>query len=601
MKIDNIQHGQVMKINKIICVFTLAILVCSCTPKISPNPDQIRISDIQGCAHRSPYVNETVTGVEGVVTHKFTTGFTMQTTIPDDQACSSEAIFVFTANYPSVFPGQLVSIDGKIEEFTAGGEDYHNLSRTEMHDPVIKILPGRMGMPNYVSIHNGNTTTPDRYIDKGSEFTVSTDGLDYYESLEFMLVGIDSGIVVGPKNSYNEFVVLPDTKTNANLISENGNLLLQEGDENPETIMVDVASSFTQKVNVGDKFSIPIIGIMEYSFGNYKIWTIQDPVIKSSKPEKEFIQRESDESLNIISYNIENFSMYDDEKKIKGISYQIANELDSPDIVVLHEVMDDSGTVDDGVVTAQDTLENLTLEIKKCGGPEYTTSDNPPENNQDGGIEGGNIRSAVLYRADRGLILDRPDTSVRGLTVRNGEVIIGQNPYRFAQNESPFWGTRKPTIWLFSWKTEKIMIVGVHLVSQAAASPNWGAIQPPEKPEQVKRETQAKLIAESIEKFSRLSTDLGIIVAGDLNDYPWSNTVSTMTANNLNIPLSVELVSESYSYIFEGNSFQLDYILVDSKLAERVLSTKVVHLNASYDQNTRFSDHDPVYLEFANK
>ncbi len=601
MGCDIRQNGQAWEINRVLSVFALVILIASCTPKINEDSDRVRISEIQGCAHSSPYKNRRVAEVEGVVTLKFKAGFTMQAITPDDQACSSEAIFVFTKTYPDVFPGQIVSVDGRIEEFTAGSFEDHNLSRTEIHDPVIRIVPGRMGMPNYISIHNGTTTTPDQHIDSDSEFNITVDGLDYYESLEFMLVGVESGTIVGPKNSFNEFIVLPDSKTNNNLISEDGNLLLREGDENPEMIMVDAASSFSQKVNVGDQFSIPIVGIMDYSFGNFKIWTVNDPVINSTEHEQEFIQDESNDSMTIVSYNIENFSLFDEERKIKGVSCQIANNLESPDIVVLHEVLDDSGIVDDANVSAQKTLENLVMEIKDCGGPEYTPSDNPPKNNQDGGIEGGNIRSVILYRADRGLILDQPDTNVRGFGVMNGEVVASKNPYGFAQNENAFWGTRKPTAWLFTWNKEKIMILGVHLVSQAATTPNWGSIQPPEKPEQSKRETQAKLIVENIEKFRQLSDEMTIILAGDLNDYPWSNTVSEFMKISMKTPVNSEPIAEMYSYIFEGNSLQFDYILINSELEERVLANKVVHINTTFSQELRFSDHDPVYLEFTGK
>jgi hypothetical protein len=590
-----------MKIIKFSFLCFVLILINSCAPNESGNADSIRISNIQGCGHISPYKNLQVTGVEGVVTHKFKSGFTMQSLIYDERECSSEALFVYTATYPDVFPGQLVSVNGKVEEFYEGNEEYHNLSRTEIHDPIIKILQGRISLPKYISIHDGKEVTPDRFIDRDPEFNVTIDGLDYYESLEFMLVGVESGIVVGPKNSYNEFIVLPNTKLKNNLSSTNGNLLLQDGDQNPEVVMVDVASSFTQKVNVGDQFSSPIVGIMDYSFGNYKIWTINDPEIKAIKCEKEFLQSNDNESLSTVSYNIENYSQFDDEQKVKGISCQIAIDLASPDIVVLQEVLDDSGTENDNVVTAQATLERLVSEIRSCGGPEYLHSDNPPENNKDGGIEGGNIRSVVLYRPDRGLSLDHPDTTIHGLAIRNSEIVIGENPYRFAQNESVFWGTRKPTAWLFTWRGEKILIIGVHLVSQAATSPTWGNVQPPVKPEQSKRETQARLISESIEKFHELADDLHIIVAGDLNDYPWSNTLTELTSDKMKNPSYIEPDSERYSYIFEGNSFQFDYILVDPDLEKRILNYKIPHINTPYSHETRLSDHDPVYIQFSWK
>jgi hypothetical protein len=561
--------------------------------------ESILISDIQGCGHISPLNNQLVTGVEGVVTHKFKTGFTIQALNPDNRDCSSEAVFVFTVTYPDVIPGQVVTIDGKVEEFYAGSEENHNLSRTEIHDPIIKILPCQMSFPNYISLHDGKQTTPDRFIDSHPEFDILRDGLDYYESLEFMLVGVENGSVVGPKNSFNEFIVLPSTKSKTNLISEHGNLLLSDGDENPEIIMINVASSFTQRVNIGDQFTTPIVGIMDYSFGNYKIWTFTDPEIKPVKHEKVFIQREIDNSLTIASYNIENYSLFDDEKKNRGISCQIANDLDSPDILVLHEVLDDSGIVNDNVVRAKETLERLIEEIRQCGGPAYLASDNPPEDDQDGGIEGGNIRSVVLYRTDKGLILDQPDMTVIGLAVRNDQVVIEENPYRFAQKESAFLGTRKPTAWLFSWRNEKIIILGTHLVSQAATTPLWGNLQPPAKLEQSKRENQARFIGDLIERFSNLDDDLRIIVAGDLNDYPWSVTFTEITNEILVDPSPLEPDSARYSYVFEGNSFQFDYILVDEKMEKRILNYKILHINTSYSQDSRFSDHDPVYIELS--
>jgi predicted extracellular nuclease len=601
MKYENNQSRFYLKEKYFTWLCAALIFLTSCTTKIDANTETLRISDIQGCGHISPYNNKAVTGIVGVVTNKFRTGFTIQSLIPDDRECSSEAIFVFTGTYPNVFPGQVVSVEGTIQEFFAGDEEDHNLSRTEIHDPLIEVLPERKNVPSYISIHNEKSTTPDRYIDRTKEFNIETDGLDYYESLEFMLVGVDSGIVVGPKNSYNEFMVLPDKMISNNLISKNGNLLLHDGDENPEIIMVDVASSFTQRVNVGDQFTKPIIGIMDYSFGYYKIWTLNDPEIKSVVHTLEKISLDHEETLSVLSYNIENYSLYDDAKKIRGIGCQIAKDLESPDILVLHEVLDDSGTADDNTVTSQRTLEQLVGEIKQCGGAEYLYSDNPPENNHDGGIEGGNIRSVVLYRTDQGLTLDIPDRNARGLTIKNGAVVIGENPYRFARSDNAFWSTRKPAAWLFTWRNEKVLIVGVHLVSQAATTPLWGNIQPPEKPEELKRVQQASLIRESIEVFSELSDDLRIIVAGDLNDYPWSDTFSEITKTNLINPSTLEPNSERFSYIFNGNSFQIDYILVDQMLHRRVVNYKIIHLNTPYSQELRFSDHDPVFFEFAHE
>ena len=144
-----------------------------------------------------------------------------------------------------------------------------------------------------------------------------------------MLVEIESGIVVGPKNQYNEFFVLPNGYVTANSISLQGVLLQKKNDENPEKIMVDVASSFTQDVNVGDTFNKPIFGIMDYSFGNYKIWTIKNPVIQSNKVSVPLINSD-DQTLRIASYNIENFSRFDEGSRVHKLGCQIARDLHSP-------------------------------------------------------------------------------------------------------------------------------------------------------------------------------------------------------------------------------------------------------------------------------
>ena len=80
---------------------------------------------------------------------------------------------------------------------------------------------------------------------------------------------------------------------------------------------------------------------------------------------------------------------------------------------MLHEVMDDSGIADDREVSSAQTLLLLVEAIEDCGGDLYLSSDNPPINNQDGGIEGGNIRSVIIYREDLELILDPPTTGVK--------------------------------------------------------------------------------------------------------------------------------------------------------------------------------------------
>ncbi len=85
-------------------------------------------------------------------------------------------------------------------------------------------------------------------------------------------------------------------------------------------------------------------------------------------------------------------------RHIPRIADHIANYLNSPDIVFVQEIQDDSGSSDNGVVSANKTLGALTKAIAKAsGGVQYEFVNVPPLNNMDGGKPGSNIRVAYLY------------------------------------------------------------------------------------------------------------------------------------------------------------------------------------------------------------
>jgi len=60
------------------------------------------IAKIQGAGHISPYRNQDVKNVEGVVTVLQSDGFYLQSVAPDDDPATSEGIFVLTDSPPSV-------------------------------------------------------------------------------------------------------------------------------------------------------------------------------------------------------------------------------------------------------------------------------------------------------------------------------------------------------------------------------------------------------------------------------------------------------------------------------------------------------------------
>lgn len=87
-------------------------------------------------------------------------------------------------------------------------------------------------------------------------------------------------------------------------------------------------------------------------------------------------------------------------RHISKIADHIANYLNAPDIMFVQEISDDSGSADNGVVSANKTLSALVKAITHAsGGVKYEFVNVAPEDNMDGGKPGSNIRVAYLYES----------------------------------------------------------------------------------------------------------------------------------------------------------------------------------------------------------
>ena len=98
----------------------------------------LRIHDIQGAQHRSPYEGDSVTRVPGIVTalqeqRLLLAGPRARTA---DES-TSEGIFVFTSSAPTVAVGDSVLVSGRVTEFRPGGAADDNLTTTELSFPIV--------------------------------------------------------------------------------------------------------------------------------------------------------------------------------------------------------------------------------------------------------------------------------------------------------------------------------------------------------------------------------------------------------------------------------------------------------------------------------
>ncbi|NMC85919.1 MAG: hypothetical protein GYA58_11590 [Anaerolineaceae bacterium] len=569
-------------------IWPIIFLISSCTfPGNSSRAVSPAIHDLQGCSHTSPYVGQTVSHVTGIVTWKDQRGFYMQDPSPDDRACTSEGIYVFTDHYPENIPGDSVAVSGQVKEFASNNSAKDQLTQTEITSPSIELLSSGNPLPDPILLGSAGRLPPAQIIedDGFTSFDIDQDGLDFYESLESMRVEIDQAIVVQPENSYHEIYVLPGEMQLLNQFSPQGALLATAADQNPERIQVILPDSFKKSVSLGSHFATPLIGILSYAYGSYTLIETNQPQLgeTAALSKEKFTADLSSASLLIATYNVENLSRFD-SARLKSLSAQIVTSLASPDILVLQEIQDDSGEEDDGTVSASQALQALVTQIHKQGGPQYHYVDNLPVNDSSGGVSGGNIRTVFLYRTDR------------GLSWRNDSLAVN------AENVAAFHNSRPPVLGTFEFMGQHVEVMGVHLVSNLANSAEFGAIQPPSRPEEPKRIAQTQWIAAFAAKLQKDDPAACILVAGDFNDTPESQALAQFaSAQWLNLASTVPAESR-YSILYQGSASLFDQMLLNRACAAQTeIQSTVIHLNTGFPESKQVSDHDPFLLELTFK
>lgn len=579
---------------------------CTINVEVGATAAVTHIRDIQGATHLSPLNGQSVSDVPGIVTALKTNGFWMQDPNPDNNAATSEAIFVFTSSAPAVAVGDSIEVSGTVQEFRPGGTGgLDNLTITEIVTPTVNRLSSGNPLPVPVLLGIGGRAIPTTVIDDDASgdvetsgtFDPATDGIDFYESLEGMRVQINNPVAVGRSGSFGEIAILADNGANAGFRSPRGGIVVASTDFNPERMIIDDTLQATPAgVDVGDNLST-ITAIVDYSFGNFK-FNITEPVsVIDNGPAPEVTSLlPTAAQLTVASFNVENLSPNDPPSKFSTLADQIVAHLGSPDIVALMEVQDNNGTTNDNVVDASVTFDTLISAIQSAGGPTYQFRSIDPVDDQDGGAPGGNIRVGFLFNAARVTFVDRPGagpTTANSVIDNGGVAELQYSPGRIDPIHSAFNSSRKPLAAEFRFNGHPLIMIANHFNSKGGDDPLFGHIQPPVRSSEVQRHQQATIVSNFVQNILAIDADANVIVLGDLNDFEFSQTLTLLKTGTGLVDLVETLpAGERYTYVFQGNSQVLDHILVSGNLAANAAPEyDIVHVNAEYAVQT--SDHDP--------
>jgi predicted extracellular nuclease len=575
----------------------------SITDNDAVGPVLTEISAIQGAGHTSLLVGQQVT-TSGIVTARSNNGFWMQDPTPDPDIATSEGIFVFTGSAPAVAVGDAVQVAGTVTEFTRTTSSPGHLSITQLTAPTVSVISSGNALPDAVVIGADRTPPSENTDDDGfTSFDPVLDGVDFWESLEGMRVTLPDAMAVSPSfNSTStaavnankaETFAVANRGAQATGLNDAGGLTLSETDDNPERVAVQA----NQQVLPGADFVTKpgdllgdVVGVLDYdNRGNFEIILTQAITVVDGGLEKEGptdLAGDAD-SLTVGTYNVENLAGTTSAAKFTALGIDIAQLMRSPDIIALQEIQDNNGATNNGVVDASETYGKLIAAITAAGGPTYTFLNIDPVNNTSGGAPGGNIRVGFLYNDAR---VDLVGGSLRQVD---------------PANTAAWEASRIPLAADFLFNGEVITVVNNHWASKGGSSPQFGTIQPLLNGSEDQRVLQAAAVKAFVDDILADDADANIIVMGDLNEFPWEDSLDIVTGVAAGEPVLFDLLelsepdpTERYEYVFDGNHQILDHMLASGSLVQRGFAFDSLQVNSQFPSAQRNSDHDPAVARF---
>lgn len=594
----------------------------------SPLASAITVAEITGNKYSSPLSGSTFTNLTGLVTAKGPNGIWIRSPSPDNDERTSESVYVFNRTVgANLAAGDIITLDGSVTEYRSSN-DYHFL--TEITDPL-KVQVVSTGNPvepvvlgtrtsgiigdkdvsppteQYSGLDNGDVFGVPNGVSRISQVNPELDpaqyGMDFFESLSGELVTIQGVTALGrPANRFGDQWVYGNWPVTG--LNSRGGLTVTDRDSNPETIIVGSPLDGTRNPNttkLGDTLT-DITGIVQYNFGFYSILPLTAPTVKSSKspalpPPAGIKSKGRCNNLAIADYNIENFTP--GNPRIPLVADHIATYLNSPSIVFLQEIQDNSGATNDGTVDANLTLTDLINALQQRTGIPYSFVDVDPVNNADGGQPGGNIRNAYLFNPNEvSLYKPNPGSSTDANAVEPGPS-LRFNPGRI---DAPpvFASSRKPLV--AQWETVdgkgNFFTVNVHFTSKGGSSSLQGDPRPPINGGIDNRNAQANVTGSFIAEILAQDQNAAVIAAGDFNEFafvePLERFVQISGLQDLDTVAQLPEV-ERYTYTFGSSQQQLDHIFVSPSVAKFVgkKDYEHVHVNTWAAEEDVASDHDP--------
>ncbi|TDZ25438.1 hypothetical protein Cob_v001740 [Colletotrichum orbiculare MAFF 240422] len=586
----------------------------------------LTIAEINGNKFLSPYQDQSVTNVTGLVLAKGPNGVWIRSTQPDDDDTTSEAVYVYSNTVgANLTVGDIITLNGRIQEYRSA-TNYIYLTELSSPSNVVVVSKDNEVTPLVIGVDTSSPPTEQfTSLDDGDVYGVpnavvnistanpvldpKSYGFDFWESLSGELVTVKNPVAITRPNQYGDTWVVGDWPTTGR--NTHGGLTMTAKDSNPEAIVIGSPLDGTKnpESKMGDQLA-EITGVVTYAFGFYRILPLTAVTFvkkaTNDAPPTSLTSRGDCGGITVGAYNVENLAPT--SAHLPAVAAHIVDYMKTPDLIFVQEVQDNSGPTNNGVVSSNITLANLAaaIESQTNGSAVYDFVTIDPVDGQDGGQPGGNIRVAYLYKPTAvELYKPNPGSSTDANEVLEGPA-LKYNPGRIEPASSAWDASRKPLA--AAWRAvngpqnKVFFTVNVHWASKGGSSSLHGDPRPPSNGGVDQRIQQAEITGSFIGKILAADPNARVIASGDFNEFTFVEPLTTFAAKSGLIDLDEAVgipVTERYTYVYDMNAQQLDHMFVSPALAKANQTRyEHVHINSWELYDDLVSDHDPSVAIF---
>ncbi|MFB4301761.1 ExeM/NucH family extracellular endonuclease [Actinomadura sp. NTSP31] len=531
-------------------------------PRTCGTPATHQIAEVQGTGGTSPLRGQTVR-VEGVVTGDFQAadqlkGFFVQDPTPDDDARTSDGLFVYSTE--EVKPGDRVLVTGKATE-------YNGL--TELSPATAVDVCGRGKVqPDNVRLPLEDGANLEQYEGELLRFPQKLTATETYQLGRYGEITVSAGgRLFQPTDGHGS--TQADNDARRLLVDDGSNV------QDPATIPY----TDPRVLRAGDT-TAGLTGVLTYQFGAYALQPTESAHFANDNPQPDKPQPVGGD-VRVASFNTLNWfttlnqrgANTAEERERQLAKLVAALKGLNPDVAGLMEVENNGDT---GALKA--LVDRLNEAV---GAGTYSWVENPNP-----GTDA--IHVAIIYKPAK--------VTPAGAAHSSDQPVFERPP--LVQAFRPVGGGAAFTLIVNHFKSKGCTGATGADTDQGDGQSCFNA----------RRVTQAKAIA------ALAAQEENPLVVGDLNSYTAEDPIKALTGAGL-VGQTERFVrpEQRYSYVFDGTSGELDHVLAGAALSRRVTGATIWHVNSDeptfLDYNTEYaqprfyrpdafrsSDHDPVLI-----